>query len=363
MSLKVSKLQQIAHSIKKEQDLLESLKLETHAVLGYNVSISEGLDHACFQINHILDVMQAKGNNDEVVFKTSLAKKMLESKSREARRLAARTIQKNLVANLRLDTDSNVRLEACKRLSYDLVSEVVEFFPNDYELHYIAEQKKNEKDDDFLHLYDDKRLGKAAKPVFQPELSDAWYTTVAKKFLQDYGTNIEYQWEEPLIHRYCSSIKATTGVVVDSKKMYDKIIELIKQKEEEALLKDEKNRIKKLEKFRENVETNVADELNDLLKSTTSNLQFVSKINQMFEVKTSILPSGIRKYSSVISEVSLPTKAKIPGGKLTTLVEKVLDTYVESWNRHQSLRGEPIKISWSSDQFDSSKICFSALLK
>lgn len=365
MSLKVSRLQEITQEIKKEQALLESLKLETKNVFGKNISITGGLEHACYQVNNLLDILEAKNQVQNVTFKTTLAKKLLESKCNEAKRLGARTIPLNLAEGLRFDYNQDVRLEVCKRLNPELIDEVLDLFPEDFELQYVVEQKKKkQKEDSFLHIYDDKRLGASAKPFFQPELSDAWYHTVASKFLQDYGSNIEYQWEEPLVHRYCSSVKQSTGVDVDESKLYDKIQELIRQKEDDALLKAEKMRIKKLEKFRESVERkNPEDDLTSIFEETLSNVQKIAKLNEIFQVKQSIIPPGIRKYSNSSVETFVPMKAKIPGGKLTSLVERALDSYVDCWNNQQLIRGEPIKISWSTDQGNSENVCFSLELR
>jgi len=363
MSLKVSQLQEIATGIKKQQTLLETLKSEVSHVLGQHISISQGLEEACYQVNDILDAMKIKGDLTEVQFKTSLGKKLLESQSSEARRLATRTLPRNLITNLRFDSDRSVRIEACRRLPKDLVFEVAENYPRDFELKYIAEQKKKEADS-HLHMYDEKRLGSAAKPEFQSELSDVWYRDIAAKFLQDYGTNIEYQWEEILINRFVASLKDSTRVLVDKQRLYDSLMELIKEKEDNALLKDEQKHIRKLVKMRENREIeDVSDTFNSLLRSEASQAQFVSMVNEAFKVKKSSLPPGIRKYASSPENVQLPTKATIPGGKITSLVERVLDTYVSKWNEYQALKGEPIKISWYEDPSGEGKVGFSAELR
>lgn len=364
MVLKVNQLRFITEDIIKNQKLLELLKAEVQFNLGNVINVSEGLDNACYQVNDILDVMHARGNLSETTFKTSLLKKLLESNSNEARRLSARLLPQNLVINLRFDSDPVVRAEACKKLSHKLVAEAVGYFPRDYELQNILEEKAAH-DDEHLHYHDSKRLGKAAQSLVHPELSDTWYRDKADRFLQEYGTNIEYQWEEILIKRYCASLKATSGVEIDELRLYEALMDLIDEKHEEALLKDERKHVKKLEKIRESVEPidEVSDALNTLLKSTVSSNIFISKINEVFSVRESELPAAIKKHTSSNAVTRIPMKATIPGKKMTSLVERTLDQYVSKWNDMQSLQGEPIKIFWDIDPTDSRKVCFSAILR
>jgi hypothetical protein len=361
MGLKVNQLKEIAENIKKEQSLLHDLKREVKEVLNYQIDASVGFDNSCHQVNEVLDLMRAKGDTCEYRFKTSLAKKLLESNSHDAKILAVRLLPKNLITNLRFNKDVVIRLEVCKRLPLKMVSEVSEQFPADFELQHIVETKKGEEEE-FLHLYDEKRMGAAAKPAFQSELSDSWYREIAAKFLQDYGTNIEYQWEETLVKRYCESIRNTTGVVVDEKKLYTTLKQLIDEKEDNALLDFEEKKLKKLYKLRENHEEMLESTLKGLLTSSISQQHFVSTFNEIFDVKQSFLPPTIRKYVSS-SGMSLPVKATIPNNESAVLIERALDSYVKNWNDQQALRGDPIKISWSYDQMNTNKVSFSAELR
>ncbi len=161
-------------------------------------------------------------------------------------------------------------------------------------------------------------------------------------------------------------MKATSGVEIDEKRLYDSLMELIDEKQEEALLKDEKKKLKRLEKLREstmNREFEIEDQLNEILTTRSSAGAFVSRINEVFLIKESELPATFKKYTHNRAYTKIPMKATIPGGNLTPLVERVLDQYVSKWNTTQEMQGEPIKINWNVDQFDTSKVCFNAILR
>lgn len=363
MGLRIRQLKFIAEDIVKNQRLLEALREEVRGALGCLINISEGLDEACYQVNDALDVAKAKGNLMHVSIKTALLKKLIESNSDEARKLAARLLPENLIINYRFDKNPEIRAEVCRRLPTKFISEVVEAYPGDYEVAYIFEQKKSKDDERYLNLYNDKRIGDLARPEFQPELSDTWYRDRAQRFLDEYGTNIEYQWEEVLVRRYCASVKATSGVQIDEKKLYDAVMDLILEKEEESLLKDEKKRVNKLEKIRESYEPKFfTDDLKVLLQSSQSSQNFILQVNEKFSIKESQVPAGLRKYT-VGAGFSVPMKATIPGGKLTHLVESILDTYVSKWNEIQSMKGEPLSLNWDADPLNEGKISFRIVLR
>jgi len=95
----------------------------------------------------------------------------------------------------------------------------------------IILEKKDEKEFD---TYGEKLHG-TVKQRPSPELSDQWYETRAKKFIQDYGTNIEDSWEETTAHRYCASLKASFGVEVDEKKLVDEIKKQLEERQDRFL--------------------------------------------------------------------------------------------------------------------------------
>lgn len=365
MGLKVRQLKFITEDIVRNQRLLEALRQEVRGVFGCLINISEGLDDACYQVNDMLDVARAKGDNQQIVIKTSLLKKLIESNSDEARRLAARLLPRNLIINYRFDNNAQVRAEVCRRLPANLIAEVAENFPRDYEVQYIL-QEKNAHEDEHLHIHNEKRIGDAAKPVFQPEMSDLWYREKARLFLEEYGGNIEYQWEETLVKRYCSSVKATSGIEIDSQKMYETLMDLIIEREEEALLRDERKKIKSLEKIRESCEplepSFQGDDLKTLLSTIHSPQGFIQEVNKKFSVRESTIPSSLRKYSAG-GTLSIPMKARIPGGKLNHLVENVLDNYVSKWNEIQVVRGEPLVLNWDVDPVNEGNVCFRVILR
>lgn len=96
----------------------------------------------------------------------------------------------------------------------------------------IVEKKDDDKKG--FDIYGEK-LGAAVKQRPGPELSDQWYETRARKFVQDYGTNIEDSWEELAAKRYCASLKSSFGVEVDEKKLVDAIKKQLEERQDRFL--------------------------------------------------------------------------------------------------------------------------------
>lgn len=79
-------------------------------------------------------------------------------------------------------------------------------------------------------------------------------------------------------------------------------------------------------------------------------VQYIDNFESLFSVKKSQVPPGIRKYQlgeSRATTTHFPTVAAVPGGRITALVERVVDGYVQRWNDRQRTAGEPFRVSWS----------------
>jgi hypothetical protein len=259
-----------------------------------------------------------------------------------------------------------------------MLSEATKLFPHDDNLQSVLRQKKLQESSVWssneysfaMPPHDEKPMKAVKNPAAAPELSNAFYDTLASKFLADYGTNLEYTWEETLVKRYCSSVRATSLVEVDAKKLYDTIIKKIKEKEQRALdlqrvtLREvaEKLRASEVEVYDESV-----DPREELLNFSGSDREFMLQVESVYSVRKSNIPKGLKKYriaEGLTSDVDVPMKAAVPtGSNVSLLDEKVFDRYVETWNRVQSLQGEPLKLDWQHDAIDVSKISFSVVLK
>lgn len=368
MSLKLHQLQNIVNETVKKRAIIDVLRETVQTETGFTIDASSSLDYACYQINDILDVAEARGDYAKLPLKTSTLNKLKESSSAEARKLAARTLPANLAASLRFDRDPSVRQTSCRQLSSELINEVVRRYPRDFEVQHILEAKKKEE-----AKLDVKSLDKAAKMNKQAEMSDLWYERHAKNFLEEYGTNIEYQWEEILIKRYCDSLKHTSKIEVDSDKMHKALMKLIKEKEDAALLADAERHVRKLKKEYGITEgatgnqapgvENVTDTLRSIVNNQDRGSAFFSMANQILNVKEATLPASVRKYNVSEGVIRVPVKAKIPGGSLTALAEQAFDAYVAKWNSLQENRGEPLKLSWDPDQGDVAGVTFSVILR
>ena len=73
--------------------------------------------------------------------------------------------------------------------------------------------------------------------------------------------------------------------------------------------------------------------------------------------------TGVQTCALPISETLVPVKGKIPGGKITHLVEKALDGYISNWNGQQAMKGEPYRLSWSPNPMDAGSVGFHVELK
>ena len=92
------------------------------------------------------------------------------------------------------------------------------------------------------------------------------------------------------------------------------------------------------------------EDASSLLARGKSDTDFIREVEEKFRVASSTIPPGIRKHRLGESNARthrVPVKATIPGGRLTSIVENVLDRYVDRWNSRQATSGEPFRLAWS----------------
>jgi len=385
MRLRLNELQKVVKKTFDEEKVVETLREEVFRVLGPSVVTSGGLERIATAVNDRIDVLERTGRAGRLDFKPSVMLKLAESSSTEVRKLAARTLPEKFAQKLAFDRVDVVRASALRDAKLSLVKEAIKRYPTDDELRVIYKTRKrlieaglpNAKAVDEPFDYHGEKLGDSVKQQQGPELSDQWYADKAAKFIVDYGQNIEGQWEEPVVHRFCSSSKATSGVEVDE----EKLLKAVKKKQEEhddiALERDAlKEVVKRLrnesdedfmnESFQHFSDADV-DPMKELSEMSCSASEFITKANEVMTVRQSHLPSGIRKYrlgEGTRRLVMFPCKARLPHNNgIRRIDEVVLDRFVESWNSQQALRGEPLVLSWSQSPTEVGVIGFHVELK
>jgi hypothetical protein len=159
----------------------------------------------------------------------------------------------------------------------------------------LGEVESAKVDDEQFDMYGEEALGDAVKQRDDIELSDQWYESLARKFIQDYGTNLEGQWEELLVKRYCSSVKATSGVEVDTEKLLKCVKDLLEEREELHL---KRNELKESASRRashmlpEYVESK--DPVKELLHTNCSASQYVALAKSVFKISETIASHSVR---------------------------------------------------------------------
>jgi hypothetical protein len=381
MRLKLEELKKIVDQTLVEERSVATLREEITRVLGPSVATNVKLDQLAEGANYRLDVLERTGRRVDASFNPTVLLKFANSKSVEARKLAARMLPENIACRFKNDVSAAVRNAYAKRTSLKNALRMLKENPHDDELRYVVKQKRlNESGlpdpvvvKEPFDMYGEK-LGNTVKQQHHKgsELSDLWYSTMASKFIQDYGTNLEGNWEEILAKRYCSSARATSLVEVDEKKLYDEIMKQIRDREdlvkENYSLSESLNLSELYETSEPEITEDELDEVEDLLETNYSTSEFVRKAKKVFSIVEMTAPISLRKYR--VSEgkrdnhFSVPCKGRLPRGKrMSSMIEEALDKYVSCWNDIQSSRGEPVKIDWAPNPVLDGTITFKAELK
>ena len=387
MHLKLDSLQKLVKNTLNEERLAGELKAEIKRVLG-PVIVTEGrINEVVAAANDRLDVLDRTGRAGGLsTWEPKVTARWLDHTDPEVRKFAARVVPERYLGRVSDDRSPTVRAAVAARVPLSVVREMMKRFPRDDQLRAIFRHRKlheagitQPKAQPMGHDPADgkERMGDAARTGQGPELSEAWYHQQAMKFMHDFGQNIEYAWEEVAAHRFCASMKATSGVEVDEAKLLKSIKELIKEKEDMALERDalsetldwlerqEEQEVLAegaLPEFKESI-----DPVNDLVHAGLTREQYLAKAAQVFSVQNSMLPLGIRKYrlgEGNARQTFVPCIGKLPhSGGFRAVDERALDTFCEGWTKRQQQVGEPLVLGWSVHPTDVSKVSFSCTLR
>lgn len=386
MRLRLEELQRVVKRALDEERAVEALRTEVSRVLGPAVIAEGRAEQVAEAANSWIDVLERTGRASHLSFKPSVMSRFLDHTHPEVRKFAARVVPEKFLGKLVNDRDHAVRATVARRLPLKAVSEMLKKFPKDDELRVIHRQKRIEeagiaqpKTEPIAKdpVEDKERLGDAVKQDEGTELSEAWYREKALRFMMDYGTNIEDNWEELLARRYARSIKMTSGVEIDESKLLKAIKEVLKEREDRALersalketlawLKGQEER-ELLQEAAMPVISEEVDEVRELVEGNLTPTTYLSQATQLFRVQEATIPAGIRKYrlgERNAKQASAPVIGYLPHRRgFRAIDERALDAYCKHWNDRQELQGEPLKLEWSNHPEDVNKISFNVILR
>lgn len=359
MHVRLKDLQNLVSKVLNEEIVLKELREEVASKLGPSVNTAGSLQQVAEEAIYRLDVLARTGRKHEI-FDERLSTKLSTMKSSAARDLAARMLPERKLLKLATDPSPVVRHSVARRVSFKVLVEMKKKYRIDDELNVIFESRKlNEAglpkpkvDDEQFDMYGEEALGDAVKQRDDIELSDQWYESLARKFIQDYGTNLEGQWEELLVKRYCSSVKATSGVEVDTEKLLKCVKDLLEEREELHLKRNE---------LKESVSRRVShmlpeyveskDPVKELLHTNCSASQYVALAKSVFKISETIASHSVR--NSRLNEGldisnTVPFSGRLPSrGEFRNVDERAVQRYVDSWNMIQESKGDIVKLTWS----------------
>lgn len=319
MRLKLRELKNVVDGARADEADLIALREEVTRSFGPTVLVNVDITRLAENINDRLDVLEHTGRSGTVTLRLSTLNKLSSHKLAELRRVAARLLPEQYLGKMTSDPDSYVRHAVAKRVRSPLIKKMLSESPDD-ELMITYRKKRliEQKEEDVK-----KRLGDDVKQQDNQELSDQWYVSAAHKAISDYNHNIEGQWDESWVARYCSSVKATNGVDVDPKKLWDEIQDQLTQRDDELLGKYSlKETIELLRENSDRSDDNIKSETKNVLRGAKSSKQYLREVNEMYAVSR-----------RVINNFTIPIHCRVPhDGEISTLDESVLDAYTSRWN-------------------------------
>jgi len=356
MSLKLGKLRKAASQVVLEEKSLKLLSQELVKSLGPTITTSYGLKVMAESANDRLDVMERTGRTPEPI-PSDLLLRFADSSIKEVRKLVARLVTERHLTNFISDKDPAVRAAAARRLPYHIVKEMKEKFSSDDQLLSIYRGKKlaegskmlNDKEFD---MYGDIRMGDAEE-VEHPGLTDTWYDSMSKKIISNYGGNLERQWEENAVNRYCTSLRSQ-GIEVDQQKLLDCVYDHLSARDDNTLDESIASSIEVMPIFEEKERNPVKN----LLEGNRTPAEFVKEFEETFSVVKQTMINPGRKYGIMenVARVTLPAYAMIPTRGLGPREEKALDLYTRHWTSMQRLSGRSYTMSWTP--FGANKVKF-----
>jgi len=383
MHLKLKELQQVVKRTMRDEKSHIALREELTRVLGQGIEGKGDYISVAKAANEQLDILESTGRFPrQGSFKLSVLVEAITSQSSAVRKLAARVLPEKFIRNMINDSESSVRTAAAKRLSYAQIREAIRKYPGDDQLRYIAKAKRlaeaglptPKAEDEPFDMYGDKPMGDSGKTQEGDDMSDAWYERKAIDICKQFGSNIEGQWEEIIATRVVASHYSTMRVMLDREKLLKAIYDNIKTNEDAVLgegsLKSLIHRLRSDSHLDESFMP-VIEESNDpiksLLESNLSPSDYVKKAEEVFTIRKSTVPAGIKKFrigENRLIDTMIPVKGQMPDGKcINSIAERALETYVKHWNGQQSLRGEPYTLTWNHNPMGMDIVGFNVTLK
>lgn len=384
MRVKLETLQNVVKRAVDEDRAVEQLKKEVTRVLGVAVVTEGKVEQLAEAANDQIDILEGTGRAARLDFDVKLMSRFTKHRSPEVRKLAARTVSQQLLSSMSSDKDAAVRSAIARRMTSGAVKEMLKKFPTDDNLRVIYKRKQIDEagiaqPKVVKEPFDmnGKKMGDSVKQQGGPELSEQWYCDKAHKFMQDYGRNIEYNWEEVLTRRYVSSMKATNGVEIDEAKLLKAIKTIIEEREDAVLERDAlKETLEYLKVAGERETMSEAampiiseeiDQVQALLESTVTPQDYITKANELFRVQEADIPAAIKKHrlgEQNNRNEKIPVIGYLPHkAGFRSIDERALDRYCESWNTRQSHRGEPLVLEWTGHPESIGKVSFCVTLR
>lgn len=360
MRLKLSDLQKVVESTVKEKKAVESFCNEIKRAFGPTVDVSDKIDVLAERANDRLDVLDRTGRTNYVNFSTKIALNLAAYPNPEVRRLIVRLLPEAAAIGFINDKNSSVRKEAAKKAPLSVVRTAVKKYKNDHLLQEVLEERT------ILAERDSALVASASSPAGDEFFSDRWYNSMAKKIMQDYYMKgLDTGWVSSAVKQAVLANRGANRYNIDPHKLMKAVVEMIADEEDAKAEKLGLN--ESVDHESDLLEEDAQDPVQSLVESSFSSREYVERANQTFNVKFSIVPPGIKKYSigeGISPSVAVPVVAYLPHKSSPRYIDEVaLDTYVKHWNSQQYLKGEPYKLSWTSHPDSQNKISFRLELK
>ena len=357
MGLKLNELQKVVKNVVKNERNIDALREEIVRALGHTILVSRGLEKMAESANERLDILEATGKSYGKI-RPALLLKFIDSSSPEVRKLVARLLPESFLKHLMKDSSPTVRAAVTNRLPTRLVHEMTRRFPKDDTLRQILKSRKlleaglptPEIEDEEFDMYGNEAISNAFSDLDYPELTDAWYDTLANKIVNMYGRNIEEQWEESTVHQYTDSMRSM-GVTIDRQRLLDAVYDILKRRQDSALDENLKSIAAKLRLEATIVMPTISESIDSvkrLIESKNSSSDYIAKFEELFFVEygTSKNPTAFVMAES-LSLVTHPTSARL-SKQISSAHEKATDMYVDAWNSKNKIKGENYyQLAWT----------------
>lgn len=362
MGLKLKELQRVVKSVVREEKSVKSLCEEVKRAFGPTILTSHGLERMSRSVNEKLDVLEASDLRIEKI-RPSVLIKFANSSSAETRKMVARLLPEHFLKMFLNDRDPSVRATVAKRLPLSLVEEMCKRFPNDDGLYTIKKRKrilesglpKPKVQDEEFDMYGTESMRDMIGDIDGQELSKVWYDTTARNIIKQYGGNIEGQWEEIAVKRYCDSMKSS-GVDVDYEELLDAVYDTLSDRDEEVIEESALRNLADRLRFDDSdvmpIVSESVDAVVELMESSLMGSEYMKKFEEIFSVRhlNSRNPNHAFGMNEGARVVNHPYTATSPSNVVRFVDERAIDSYVKAWNNRERLSGNrTYNLSWTHD--------------